>query len=47
MPGLINLDFSDVQSVMADMGNALMGKSCHLVYRAATAPDSCTALCVL
>jgi cell division GTPase FtsZ len=26
MPGLINLDFSDVQAVMADMGNAMMGK---------------------
>jgi hypothetical protein len=30
MPGLINLDFSDVQAVMADMGNAMMGK--HTVY---------------
>lgn len=25
MPGLINLDFADVQSVMSDMGNAMMG----------------------
>ncbi|TDH64808.1 uncharacterized protein CCR75_006637 [Bremia lactucae] len=25
MPGLINLDFADVQSVMQDMGNAMMG----------------------
>ncbi|KAJ0408479.1 hypothetical protein P43SY_006409 [Pythium insidiosum] len=25
MPGLINLDFADVQSVMAGMGNAMMG----------------------
>ncbi|CAN0326351.1 unnamed protein product, partial [Ectocarpus sp. 13 AM-2016] len=24
-PGLINLDFADVQSVMAGMGNAMMG----------------------
>eukprot|EP00980_Cylindrotheca_fusiformis_P008282 scaffold1736_cov127-Cylindrotheca_fusiformis.AAC.96 len=24
-PGIINLDFADVQSVMADMGNAIMG----------------------
>jgi cell division protein FtsZ len=25
MPGLINLDFADVQSVMSSMGNAMMG----------------------
>jgi cell division protein FtsZ len=25
MPGLINLDFADVQSVMSGMGNAIMG----------------------
>jgi cell division protein FtsZ len=25
MPGLINLDFADVQSVMSGMGNAMMG----------------------